>query len=121
MMCDTIEPYVNVTINVQYIDLLSSYAFHISHQIQPHVKVVFCGCLNICFCPLHSDPYTKISLYDPVNGELTSLQTKTIKKVGDTSIQNRSSYSDWWANYNPLSLRPARRCIQSGMKSSTSE
>ncbi|CAL8350146.1 unnamed protein product [Merluccius merluccius] len=28
-----------------------------------------------------SDPYTKISLYDPVNGELTSLQTKTIKKT----------------------------------------
>uniref|UniRef100_A0A8C4ZXT5 E3 ubiquitin-protein ligase n=1 Tax=Gadus morhua TaxID=8049 RepID=A0A8C4ZXT5_GADMO len=28
-----------------------------------------------------SDPYTKISLYDPINGELTSLQTKTIKKT----------------------------------------
>uniref|UniRef100_A0A673JQX3 E3 ubiquitin-protein ligase n=1 Tax=Sinocyclocheilus rhinocerous TaxID=307959 RepID=A0A673JQX3_9TELE len=28
-----------------------------------------------------SDPYTRISLYDPVNGEITSLQTKTIKKV----------------------------------------
>uniref|UniRef100_A0A4W4DWZ4 E3 ubiquitin-protein ligase n=1 Tax=Electrophorus electricus TaxID=8005 RepID=A0A4W4DWZ4_ELEEL len=28
-----------------------------------------------------SDPYTRLSLYDPVNGELTSLQTKTIKKV----------------------------------------
>ncbi|XP_028812142.1 E3 ubiquitin-protein ligase NEDD4-like isoform X2 [Denticeps clupeoides] len=30
-----------------------------------------------------SDPYTRISLYDPVNGELTSLQTKTIKKTLD--------------------------------------
>uniref|UniRef100_A0A8C0Y6D1 E3 ubiquitin-protein ligase n=1 Tax=Cyprinus carpio carpio TaxID=630221 RepID=A0A8C0Y6D1_CYPCA len=30
-----------------------------------------------------SDPYTKISLYDPVNGEITSLQTKTIKKTLD--------------------------------------
>uniref|UniRef100_A0A672Z7P1 E3 ubiquitin-protein ligase n=1 Tax=Sphaeramia orbicularis TaxID=375764 RepID=A0A672Z7P1_9TELE len=28
-----------------------------------------------------SDPYTRLSLYDPVNGEITSLQTKTIKKV----------------------------------------
>uniref|UniRef100_A0A7N5ZSP9 HECT-type E3 ubiquitin transferase n=1 Tax=Anabas testudineus TaxID=64144 RepID=A0A7N5ZSP9_ANATE len=33
--------------------------------------------LNIFFC---SDPYTRLSLYDPVNGEITSLQTKTIKK-----------------------------------------
>uniref|UniRef100_A0A8C7GNC9 E3 ubiquitin-protein ligase n=1 Tax=Oncorhynchus kisutch TaxID=8019 RepID=A0A8C7GNC9_ONCKI len=30
-----------------------------------------------------SDPYTRVSLYDPVNGELTSLQTKTIKKVSN--------------------------------------
>ncbi|XP_072321737.1 E3 ubiquitin-protein ligase NEDD4-like isoform X2 [Eucyclogobius newberryi] len=30
-----------------------------------------------------SDPYTRLSLYDPVNGELTSLQTKTIKKSLD--------------------------------------
>ncbi|XP_057204750.1 E3 ubiquitin-protein ligase NEDD4-like [Triplophysa rosa] len=30
-----------------------------------------------------SDPYTRISLYDPVNGEITSLQTKTIKKSLD--------------------------------------
>ncbi|KAL2088843.1 hypothetical protein ACEWY4_015742 [Coilia grayii] len=30
-----------------------------------------------------SDPYTRISLYDPVNGELTSVQTKTIKKTLD--------------------------------------
>ncbi|TWW68090.1 E3 ubiquitin-protein ligase NEDD4 [Takifugu flavidus] len=28
-----------------------------------------------------SDPYTKLSLYDPASGEITSLQTKTIKKV----------------------------------------
>uniref|UniRef100_A0A672IMC2 HECT-type E3 ubiquitin transferase n=1 Tax=Salarias fasciatus TaxID=181472 RepID=A0A672IMC2_SALFA len=28
-----------------------------------------------------SDPYTRLSLYDPINGELTSLQTKTIKKL----------------------------------------
>uniref|UniRef100_A0A3B5QY76 NEDD4 E3 ubiquitin protein ligase a n=1 Tax=Xiphophorus maculatus TaxID=8083 RepID=A0A3B5QY76_XIPMA len=28
-----------------------------------------------------SDPYTRLSLYDPVNGEITSLQTKTIKKI----------------------------------------
>ncbi|XP_028298975.1 E3 ubiquitin-protein ligase NEDD4-like isoform X2 [Gouania willdenowi] len=28
-----------------------------------------------------SDPYTRLSLYDPVNGEITSLQTKTIKKT----------------------------------------
>ncbi|KAG2471356.1 NEDD4 ligase, partial [Polypterus senegalus] len=30
--------------------------------------------------PFLSDPYTRVSLYDPVNGELTSVQTKTIKK-----------------------------------------
>ncbi|XP_066540780.1 E3 ubiquitin-protein ligase NEDD4 isoform X2 [Hoplias malabaricus] len=30
-----------------------------------------------------SDPYTRLTLYDPVNGELTSLQTKTIKKTLD--------------------------------------
>ncbi|XP_073671886.1 E3 ubiquitin-protein ligase NEDD4 isoform X2 [Paramisgurnus dabryanus] len=30
-----------------------------------------------------SDPYTRISLYDPMNGEITSLQTKTIKKTLD--------------------------------------
>uniref|UniRef100_A0A672Z9F0 HECT-type E3 ubiquitin transferase n=1 Tax=Sphaeramia orbicularis TaxID=375764 RepID=A0A672Z9F0_9TELE len=30
-----------------------------------------------------SDPYTRLSLYDPVNGEITSLQTKTIKKSLD--------------------------------------
>uniref|UniRef100_A0A8K9UXB1 E3 ubiquitin-protein ligase n=1 Tax=Oncorhynchus mykiss TaxID=8022 RepID=A0A8K9UXB1_ONCMY len=37
-------------------------------------------CLFIFY---HSDPYTRVSLYDPVNGELTSLQTKTIKKTLD--------------------------------------
>uniref|UniRef100_A0A8C7ZNU7 E3 ubiquitin-protein ligase n=1 Tax=Oryzias sinensis TaxID=183150 RepID=A0A8C7ZNU7_9TELE len=30
-----------------------------------------------------SDPYTRLSLYDPVNGEITSLQTKTVKKTLD--------------------------------------
>uniref|UniRef100_A0AAQ4RMS3 HECT-type E3 ubiquitin transferase n=1 Tax=Gasterosteus aculeatus aculeatus TaxID=481459 RepID=A0AAQ4RMS3_GASAC len=30
-----------------------------------------------------SDPYTRLSLYDPINGEITSLQTKTIKKSLD--------------------------------------
>eukprot|EP00066_Takifugu_rubripes_P019352 XP_011608618.1 PREDICTED: E3 ubiquitin-protein ligase NEDD4 isoform X4 [Takifugu rubripes] len=30
-----------------------------------------------------SDPYTKLSLYDPASGEITSLQTKTIKKTLD--------------------------------------
>ncbi|KAM8895215.1 E3 ubiquitin-protein ligase NEDD4 isoform 2-T2 [Spinachia spinachia] len=30
-----------------------------------------------------SDPYTKLSLYDPISGEVTSLQTKTIKKSLD--------------------------------------
>ncbi|XP_022068697.2 E3 ubiquitin-protein ligase NEDD4-like isoform X1 [Acanthochromis polyacanthus] len=30
-----------------------------------------------------SDPYTRMSLYDPVNGEIASLQTKTIKKTLD--------------------------------------
>lgn len=35
----------------------------------------------VCFPFIRSDPYTRISLYDPVNGEITSLQTKTIKKV----------------------------------------
>lgn len=30
-----------------------------------------------------SDPYTRLSLYDPINGEITSLQTKTIKKTLD--------------------------------------
>ncbi|KAF2977804.1 hypothetical protein EK904_007772, partial [Melospiza melodia maxima] len=28
-----------------------------------------------------SDPYVKVTLYDPVNGALTSIQTKTIRKV----------------------------------------
>lgn len=27
-----------------------------------------------------SDPYVKVTLYDPVNGVLTSIQTKTIRK-----------------------------------------
>lgn len=31
--------------------------------------------------PLPSDPYVKVTVYDPVNGVLTSVQTKTIKKV----------------------------------------
>uniref|UniRef100_A0A4W3GUR3 E3 ubiquitin-protein ligase n=1 Tax=Callorhinchus milii TaxID=7868 RepID=A0A4W3GUR3_CALMI len=31
----------------------------------------------------HSDPYARVSLYDPINGELTSVQTKTIKKTLD--------------------------------------
>ncbi|XP_041030971.1 E3 ubiquitin-protein ligase NEDD4a isoform X1 [Carcharodon carcharias] len=30
-----------------------------------------------------SDPYAKVTLYDPINGELTSVQTKTIKKTLD--------------------------------------
>lgn len=30
-----------------------------------------------------SDPYTRLSLYDPVTGEIASLQTKTIKKTLD--------------------------------------
>uniref|UniRef100_A0A3Q3WT41 E3 ubiquitin-protein ligase n=1 Tax=Mola mola TaxID=94237 RepID=A0A3Q3WT41_MOLML len=30
-----------------------------------------------------SDPYTRLSLYDPVHGEIASLQTKTIKKTLD--------------------------------------
>ncbi|XP_048118741.1 E3 ubiquitin-protein ligase NEDD4a isoform X3 [Alosa alosa] len=30
-----------------------------------------------------SDPYTRVSLYDAINGELTSVQTKTIKKTLD--------------------------------------
>ncbi|KAI4829909.1 hypothetical protein KUCAC02_001569 [Chaenocephalus aceratus] len=30
-----------------------------------------------------SDPYTRLSLYDPINGEITSLQTKTLKKTLD--------------------------------------
>uniref|UniRef100_A0A8D0AG96 HECT-type E3 ubiquitin transferase n=1 Tax=Sander lucioperca TaxID=283035 RepID=A0A8D0AG96_SANLU len=30
-----------------------------------------------------SDPYTRLSLYDPINGEITSLQTKTKKKTLD--------------------------------------
>lgn len=37
--------------------------------------------ISVCFPFIRSDPYTRISLYDPVNGEITSLQTKTIKKV----------------------------------------
>uniref|UniRef100_A0A669E1R4 E3 ubiquitin-protein ligase n=1 Tax=Oreochromis niloticus TaxID=8128 RepID=A0A669E1R4_ORENI len=32
---------------------------------------------------LCSDPYTRLSLYDPVTGEIASLQTKTIKKTLD--------------------------------------
>lgn len=35
----------------------------------------------MCLSFTCSDPYTRLSLYDPVNGEITSLQTKTIKKV----------------------------------------
>lgn len=34
-----------------------------------------------CMFYSYSDPYTKLSLYDPASGEITSLQTKTIKKV----------------------------------------
>uniref|UniRef100_A0A8C3AYR4 E3 ubiquitin-protein ligase n=1 Tax=Cyclopterus lumpus TaxID=8103 RepID=A0A8C3AYR4_CYCLU len=30
-----------------------------------------------------SDPYARLSLYDPINGEITSLQTKTLKKTLD--------------------------------------
>uniref|UniRef100_A0A8B9KL87 E3 ubiquitin-protein ligase n=1 Tax=Astyanax mexicanus TaxID=7994 RepID=A0A8B9KL87_ASTMX len=45
------------------------------------LNVVF---LSSLFC---SDPYTRLSLYDPVNGELTSLQTKTIKKVRDSRVK----------------------------------
>lgn len=37
----------------------------------------------ICFTFPCSDPYTKLSLYDPVNGEITIFQTKTIKKVSE--------------------------------------
>ncbi|XP_074474586.1 E3 ubiquitin-protein ligase NEDD4 isoform X2 [Sebastes fasciatus] len=32
---------------------------------------------------MNCDPYTRLSLYDPINGEITSLQTKTIKKTLD--------------------------------------
>lgn len=35
----------------------------------------------IFFFPPLSDPYVKVTVYDPVNGVLTSVQTKTIKKV----------------------------------------
>uniref|UniRef100_A0A665U6V6 E3 ubiquitin-protein ligase n=1 Tax=Echeneis naucrates TaxID=173247 RepID=A0A665U6V6_ECHNA len=37
-------------------------------------------CISLISC---SDPYTRLSLYDPINGEITSLQTKTIKKTLD--------------------------------------
>lgn len=40
------------------------------------------SCVVTFFIVPSSDPYTRVSLYDPVSGELTSLQTKTIKKVG---------------------------------------
>ncbi|XP_056268364.1 E3 ubiquitin-protein ligase NEDD4-like isoform X2 [Pseudoliparis swirei] len=30
-----------------------------------------------------SDPYARLSLYDPINGEITTLQTKTLKKTLD--------------------------------------
>lgn len=48
--------------------------------------VVFSVCyhgtlLTRCLFYSYSDPYTKLSLYDPASGEITSLQTKTIKKV----------------------------------------
>ncbi|XP_041839819.1 E3 ubiquitin-protein ligase NEDD4a isoform X2 [Melanotaenia boesemani] len=36
-----------------------------------------------------SDPYTRLSLYDPINGEITSLQTKTIKKTLDPKWDER--------------------------------
>ncbi len=42
---------------------------------------MFFHVIFVCFPFIRSDPYTRISLYDPVNGEITSLQTKTIKKV----------------------------------------
>uniref|UniRef100_A0A8C1Z9B0 E3 ubiquitin-protein ligase n=1 Tax=Cyprinus carpio TaxID=7962 RepID=A0A8C1Z9B0_CYPCA len=43
-----------------------------------------CACvIFVCFPFIRSDPYTRISLYDPVSGEITSLQTKTIKKTLD--------------------------------------
>lgn len=48
--------------------------------------IVFCLCYHCtllmrCMFYSYSDPYTKLSLYDPASGEITSLQTKTIKKV----------------------------------------
>uniref|UniRef100_A0AAQ5YDI0 E3 ubiquitin-protein ligase n=1 Tax=Amphiprion ocellaris TaxID=80972 RepID=A0AAQ5YDI0_AMPOC len=39
--------------------------------------------LNVSLFSCYSDPYTRMSLYDPVNGEIASLQTKTIKKTLD--------------------------------------
>lgn len=33
------------------------------------------------FSPPPSDPYVKVTVYDPVNGVLTSVQTRTVKKV----------------------------------------
>uniref|UniRef100_A0A8D0AQX7 E3 ubiquitin-protein ligase n=1 Tax=Sander lucioperca TaxID=283035 RepID=A0A8D0AQX7_SANLU len=40
--------------------------------------------LNLmCLSLSCSDPYTRLSLYDPINGEITSLQTKTKKKTLD--------------------------------------
>uniref|UniRef100_A0AAY4EJA9 E3 ubiquitin-protein ligase n=1 Tax=Denticeps clupeoides TaxID=299321 RepID=A0AAY4EJA9_9TELE len=50
-----------------------------------------------------SDPYTRISLYDPVNGELTSLQTKTIKKTLDPKW-NEEFYFRVSENYGRLAL-----------------
>uniref|UniRef100_A0A3Q3GIA1 HECT-type E3 ubiquitin transferase n=1 Tax=Labrus bergylta TaxID=56723 RepID=A0A3Q3GIA1_9LABR len=47
------------------------------------VKVIAGMCLAKKDILGASDPYTRLSLYDPVNGELTSLQTKTIKKTLD--------------------------------------
>uniref|UniRef100_A0A8B9DTZ3 C2 domain-containing protein n=1 Tax=Anser cygnoides TaxID=8845 RepID=A0A8B9DTZ3_ANSCY len=34
-----------------------------------------------------SDPYVKVTVYDPVTGVLSSVQTKTIRKV--SSVENR--------------------------------
>lgn len=34
-----------------------------------------------CVFDSRSDPYTKLSLYDPATGESNSFHTKTIKKV----------------------------------------
>uniref|UniRef100_A0A8D3CYF4 E3 ubiquitin-protein ligase n=1 Tax=Scophthalmus maximus TaxID=52904 RepID=A0A8D3CYF4_SCOMX len=56
-----------------------------------------------------SDPYTRLSLYDPVNGEITSLQTKTIKKTLDPKWNEEFFFRvNLWAS--PVSVCASKYC-----------
>uniref|UniRef100_A0AAQ5WXA7 HECT-type E3 ubiquitin transferase n=1 Tax=Amphiprion ocellaris TaxID=80972 RepID=A0AAQ5WXA7_AMPOC len=63
-----------------------------------------------------SDPYTRMSLYDPVNGEIASLQTKTIKKTLDPKWNEEFFFrtrDDFLGQVDvPLNQIPVSPCLQ---------